>query len=276
MRMTSERVEEQGRRLTRRRFAEIGVEVAAFTAGAAASGTGALLMDRFVPSLLLPPQLLPPGLLPPPVPFRGEIREDLIYTRYPTDQWWNTKEGTPVRARDFEVWQGASAVWRGLFEDNAYVPGTGLPALVIRVPRVDAYFEIPDRPSYSLPPGFALFYDDPARDLRMVAGFDRCTHLCCFPGWHVATDPPPGRDYLLPPPTYTVYEQDPIYCLCHGTQYDPLVIVQDVNPRNNAPFPGMTLVHGPGSFAMPLIPLRVREDDVLQGGTVDSRWYAYC
>ncbi len=274
--MATEQAEKRGQRLTRRRFAQIGLEAAAFTTGAAATGAAALLVDRFVPSSLLPPQLLPPGLLPPPVPFKGVIREDLVYTRFDTDQWWNAKEGMPVRARDFEVWHGASAVWRGLFQEDVYVPGTGFPALVIRVPRVDTYFEIPDRPSYSLPPGFGLFYDDPARDLRIVAGLDRCTHLCCFPGWHVVNNPPPGRDYLLPSPTYAVYAQDPIYCLCHGTQYDPLVLIEDVNPRNNATFPGMQLVHGPGSFAMPLIPLRAREDDILQGGAADSRWYAYC
>jgi hypothetical protein len=72
-----------------------------------------------------------------------------------------------------------------------------------------------------------------------------------------------------------VYRQDPIYCICHGTQYDPLVVVADTNPHNNVVFPGLRLVHTPGTFAMPLLPVRA-VNDTLEGVMVDPRWYVYC
>lgn len=259
--MSGDHEERSESRWTRRRFVRVGVGVAAFAAGAAATGTGAVVVSRLLPSPVVP---------------GGEVLDDLVYTRFPTDQWWNVKANTPVRAGDFALWQGATAVWRGLFHNGEPVPGTGYPVLVVRVPRVDSYYRIPSDPAYPVLRGYALFYDDPARDLRIVAGFDRCTHLCCYPGWHVVQNPPPGRDYPVPPPTYAVYNEDPVYCICHGTQYDPLLLIEDWNPKSQVPFPGMQLVHGPGTFAMPLIPLRVTDDDVLQGGMSDPRWYVYC
>ena len=260
--MSWERQEEPEPGWTRRRLVRLGMGAAAFAAGAAATSTGAVLLG---------------ASLPPPTEPTGGISDSLVYTEFPTDQWWNAKVNTPVRARDFAPWQGATAVWRGLFSDTMqWTPGTGYPVLVIRVPRVDTYYDLPANPAYSVPHGFSLVYDDPARDIRIVAGLDRCTHLCCYPGWHVVQNPPPGRDYLVPPPTYTVYNEDPVYCICHGTQYDPLLLIEDWNPKSNVPFPGMQLVHGPGTFAMPLIPLRVADDDVLQGGMADPRWYQYC
>jgi len=260
--MSPELSERRGPGWTRRRFVQLGLEAAAFSAGAAATGTSVFLVSR-----LLPPPNVPSGAIP----------DDLVYTRSSSDQWWNAKANTPARAGDFELWQGATAVWRGIFSDERHlVPGTGYPVLVIRVPRVDTYYDLPDPPAYSLPRGYALFYDDPARDLRIVAGFDRCTHLCCYPGWHTAQGPPLLRDYLVPPPTYSVYHQDPVYCICHDAQYDPLLLMEDWNPKTGVPFPGMRLVHGPGTFALPLIPLRATGEDVLQGGVADLRWYQYC
>lgn len=251
--------------ITRRRWLQVGISAGAMAAGAAATGGSAFVLNRF----------LPPLPLSPPITFTGEIQPALVYTAFITDQWWNGKAGTPVKATDFQLWWGATAIWRGLFQDNEWVPGTGYPALVIRVPRDDTYYNLPASPPWTLPDGFALFYDDPVRDIRIVAGLDRCTHLCCYPGWHVVQDPPPPRNYTIDPPTYSVYGQDPIYCVCHDAQYDPLVLVQDVNPRNNTPFPGMQVVHGPAVFSMPLIPLRAA-DNVLVGGMADPRWYAYC
>lgn len=178
---------------------------------------------------------------------------------------------------DFALWQGATAVWRDFFFDSGqWTPGTGYQVLVIRVPRVDTYFNFPETPAYTLPRGYAIFYDDPSRDIRIVAGFGQCTHLCCYPGWHVVTNPPPSRNYLVPPPTCTVYAEDPVFCVCHDAQYDPLLLIEDWNSKSNVPFPGTQLVHGPGTFAMPLIPLCAADDDVLQGGLPDPRWYQYC
>lgn len=251
--------------MTRRRWVKLGLATAAFAAGAAATGGGAWILNSF---------------LPRPFPLAGTISESLVYTRFPTDQWWNSRDGTPVRVTDMGLWQGATAVWRGLFDENgARVPGTGYPVLVIRVPRTDTYYRLPNPSPWSLPPDASLYYDDPSRDLRIVVGLDRCTHLCCYPGWHVVTNPPPSRDYSsyvsTPPPTYAVYGQDPVYCICHGTQYDPLLLIQDTNPHNGVVFPGMELVHGPGVFAMPLVPVRTFED-VLEGVMADPRWYVYC
>lgn len=247
--------------VTRREWMRLGLLAAGFAAGAAMTGGGVVLVR---------------DLLPPPRLLHAQVTDTLVYTAYPTDQWWNGLAGAPVRVTDFPLWSGATAVWGALRDDTGTVaPGTGYPVLVIRVPRVDSYYQLPDPLPWSLPPGLALFYDDPVRDIRIVAGFDCCTHLCCYPGWHVVTNPPPGRDYAVSPPTYDVYNQDPIYCICHGTQYDPLVLVADTNPHNGVLFPGMELVHTPGTFAMPLIPLRA-VDDVLEGGMVDARWYVYC
>ena len=127
----------------------------------------------------------------------------------------------------------------------------------------------------SLPAGYNLYYDDPSRDLRIVALYDRCAHLCCYPGWQVVQNPPPARDYVSDAPTYRVYGLDPIYCVCHGSQYDPMVLVADTNPRNGVRYVGPVRVHGPSSRAIPIIPLRVA-DDVLLGGMPDPGWYQYC
>lgn len=239
----------------------MGLMTAAFAAGAAATGGGALLLRE---------------VLPPPKLSYASFSDTIRYTAFPTSQWWNDLANDPVRVGDFSVWQGATAVWRGLYDGTgALIPGTGYPVLVIRVPRVDTYYSLPSPLPWSLPNGLSLFYDDPARDLRIVVSLDRCTHLCCYPGWHVVTNPPPGRDYSISPPTWDVYGQDPIYCICHGTQYDPLLLTASTNPHNGVLFPGLELVHSPGTFAMPLVPVRA-VDDALEGGMVDPRWYAYC
>ena len=262
VRVTWEADESHDAGMTRRRWVKVGLATAAFAAGAAVTGGSAAILQTLLP----PPRFMP----------HRSLMDSLLYTRYPTDQWWNPKADTPVTVTDFDVWTGATAVWRALVDETGTpLPGTGYPVLVIRVPRVDTYYDLPSPLPWSLPSEVALFYDDPARDIRIVAGFDRCTHLCCYPGWHVVTNPPPGRDYSVPPPTYDVYAQDPIYCICHGTQYDPLLLLADTNPHNGVLFPGMQLVHAPGTFAMPLIPLRA-VGDVLQGSMVDSRWYVYC
>lgn len=247
--------------MTRRRWVKIGLAGAALAAGAAATGGGAWTLHE---------------ILPPPNLSSGTLLDSLMYTAFPQPQWWNGKANTPVRVTDFALWSGATAVWRGLFTDaGALIPGTGYPVLVIRVPRVDTYYSLPSPSPWPLGSGFGLTYDDPARDIRIVAAFDRCTHLCCYPGWHVATGIPIPRDYIVPPPTYDVYGQDPVYCICHDTQYDPLLLRADTNPNNGVLYPGMTLVRLPGTFSLPLIPLRA-VNDALEGGMFDPRWYVYC
>lgn len=212
-------------------------------------------------------------LLPPPMKFPGELREQIYYTKWPSAAWWNARQGQPIRVTDFGEWQGATGVWRGLFFEGRWVPGTGYPALLIRVPHDAPEFQAPT--GVRLPPGFDLYYDDAERRIRIVVLFDRCPHLCCPPGWHVITDTQPLRDYLSDTPTFRVYNQDPVFCVCHGSQYDPLLLVTNVNPKSGAAYVGAMHVHGPTQRALPVIPVRA-VNDVLFGGMADPRWYAFC
>ena len=219
-------------------------------------------------------------LLSPPARPSSIVDERLVYTSFPTKVWWSQLVGQPVMVTDLAPWAGATAVWRGVFTDGRLEIGTGFPVLVVRIPSDTPYLQVPSG-SWSLPSGYDLYYEDLSRDLRIVVFLARCTDLCCYVGWHVVTNPPPGHDYanygLEPPypPTYEVYGQDPIYCVCHGAQFDPLLLVASTNPANNVTFPGAELIYGPGRFALPIIPVRAVKD-VLEGGMADPRWYGYC
>jgi Rieske Fe-S protein len=245
---------------TRRRWLRIGA--AAGLAAAAGGVTAGALLSR------------------PTVPVRT-IDERLRFVAFPTPQWWNGLEGRPVRVTDFDEWSGANAVWRGLFDDaDRWVPYTGFPVLVIRVRRDPAVFVAPT--DVDVPAGYGLYYDDPVRDIRIVALFQRCTHLCCYAGWHVVSDPPPSRDYSTyvsnPPedvPSYYVYGQDPIYCVCHGAQWEPMALVHGTHPVGGVDYVGARFIHGPGWGPLPVVAVRAR-DDVLEGTMIDPRWYAYC
>jgi len=197
----------------------------------------------------------------------------LFYTRFSTPQWWNTLEGKPINVTDFAEWQGATGVWGGAFVDGKWIAGTGYPVLVIRVKRDDSVFSAPT--DVPVPSGFDLYYDDPARDIRLVVVYDRCAHLCCYPGWQVVQNPPPARDYTSPAPTYQVFGLDPIYCICHGSQYDPMLLVKNINERNGVEFVGPSRVHGPAGRAIPVFAVRA-VDDVLHAAMVAPRWYEYC
>lgn len=257
--MTSWEQEEQPKGLTRRQWVRLGM--AAGTVAALGS-LGGLVTGQ---------------LLPPPVQFGGEVRDKLAYTKFPTPEWWNSKDGQAVNVADFKVWDGATAVWRGLFQNNEWVPGTGFPCLVICIPANPNGATYPDVTQVaSLPAGFDLYYEDAAAGKRIVVLYDRCVHLCCYPGWHVVTNPPPGRDYLVPPPTYTLYDQtDPIYCICHGSQYDPILLTVDRNPVSNVNYVGAARVHGPAPRALPLVPIKVSGGEIT-GGMADPNWYVYC
>jgi len=251
--MTNDETRNNG--MSRRDFVKIGL---LFSAAAAATTTGVVLFASR------------PGPLP-----RLVAPSPILYTRFPTDQWWNDRAGQPVRVTDFQEWQGATGVWRAAMSDGQPVPGSGYPVLVIRVKRDDAFFAAPGPDEFPLPMGFHLYYDDPTRDIRVVAVFDRSTHLCCYPGWHVVTNPPPARDYIAPTPTYEVYRQDPIYDVCHGGQWDPMILEWGSNPRSGINYIGARMVHGPGFGPLPIVPLRA-DDDVLSGGNESTVWYQYC
>ncbi len=230
--------------------------------------------------------LLTGQLLPPPIQLGGEVREGLFYTRFPTPQWWNGKDGTPVRAADFQEWQGATAVWRGLYQNNQLLPGTGFPCLVIRIPYDAPEFTFPTTAEMAAngiappPSGFEYYYKDDTTKTQIVVFYDRCVHLCCYPGWHVVTNPPPQRNYVVPSPTYLDYSKpgqpmDPIYCICHGSQYDPLLLTINFNPHSNVNYIGATRVHGPAPRALVVIPVKA-QGGTLVGGMPNPAWYVYC
>src|SRR5438046_214954 len=135
-------------------------------------------------------------LFPPTSRSEGELRQSFVYLSFPEDVWWNRFAGQDVRVTDFQDWQGALAVWNGRFKDGNWVSGTGYPALVIRLKRDDRYFQAPT--DVLLPAGYSLAFDDPSRDLRIVAIFNRSTHLCCYPDWHVPHAIAPARAYIAP------------------------------------------------------------------------------
>ena len=114
-------------------------------------------------------------LFPPTSRSEGELRQSFVYLSFAEDVWWNRFAGHDVRVTDFQDWQGALAVWNGRFKDGNWVSGTGYPALVIRLKRDDRYFQAPT--DVPLPAGYSLAFDDPSRDLRIVAIFNRSTHL---------------------------------------------------------------------------------------------------
>src|SRR5437016_10634502 len=271
--------EEREKGMTRRDWVRVGMAAGAV---GAVLGLGGLSIGQ---------------ILPPPLKFSGEIRETIQYTKFPptdptADLWWNTKAGTPVKVSDFEKdWKGATGVWRGLYQNNQWVPGTGFPCLIIRIKRENQYFTYPDAAHMPvpLPEGFNLFFDDPALDAanggtRLVVLFDRCVHLCCYPGWHVVNNPPPGRDYSAygaSPPTYVQFQEDPVYCVCHGSQYDPMLLVVNVHP-SGASYVGAERVHGPAPRALAVVPVQAQGSTLVGGaplapdGTKDFGWFVYC
>ena len=259
--------EEQEKGMTRRDWVKIGIAAAAV---GSVAGIGGLVTGQ---------------ILPPPYKFNGEIRETIQYTKFPTPQWWNTKAGQSVKVSDFQEWQGATGVWRGLYQNGTYVPGTGFPCLIIRIKREDQYFSMPtpEQMPAALPKDFNLVFDDPTIDAanggtRIVVLFDRCVHLCCYPGWHVVDNPPPGRgyqDYGADPPTFVQFGQDPVYCVCHGSQYDPMLLVVNVNDKNGTSYVGARRVHGPAPRALPVIPVKAQGENLV-GGMAEPAWYVYC
>src|SRR5438876_343821 len=247
--------EEKEKGMTRREWVQLGVGAATV---ASLAGLGGLVAGQ---------------ILPPPYKMTGEVRDTIQYTKFPTPQWWNTKAGTPVKVSDFQQWQGATGVWRGLFQDTTYVPGTGYPCMIIRIKRESQFFteppadQVPDdfKRLQASDPAFKLYFDDPALDAanggtRIVVLFDRCVHLCCYPGWHVVNNPPPGRDYSAygaSPPTYVQFQEDPVYCVCHGSQYDPMLLVVNVHP-SGASYVGAERVHGPAPRALAVVPVKAQ------------------
>jgi len=211
------------------------------------------------------------SLFPPPIQLRGELKETFVYTAAvaapDANIWWNHLAGRELQVTDLDLFVGAAPVWRGLFDsDGVLVPGSGLTALVIRLPR--------DR--FRFPPEFAgKFIELPPDDRNprsvVVAIYDRCVHLCCNPGWHVKAVPEAFKDYLANPKTL-LYGEDPIWCQCHNSQYDPMTLRWDQHP-NGQRYIGARHVHGPAIRGLPAIPVHL-EGDTLVGDYNFPEWYS--
>ncbi len=224
------------------------------------------------------------SLLPPPIACRGEVSNRFYYATPEPGQvvWWKQKGlvRTSARMVDFDLWQGAAMTWRAVLDELGQPePGCGFPALLIRV---DA-----DKVPVLRPTDFDPFVIDVTEDLgkglqryTFVAIYDRCVHLCCFPGWHFFPVPSSFRDWEPRPRTFELAQQDPIWCQCHNSQYDPVTLKKDVHP-NGVPYIGATKVHGPAPRALPAIPIKRNGlfiegiYDPAEGG--HPEWYsAYC
>src|SRR2546429_2363022 len=128
-------------------------------------------------------------LLPPPAKFQGELRKEISYTKCPRHTGWDDRQGRPILATVFQEWQGASGVWRGLFVNERWVPGTGLAVLVIRVKYAAPEFQVS---TDLVPPrGFSFFHDDPGQRIWIPAFAHPCTHPLRPPRWPRTPDTVP-------------------------------------------------------------------------------------
>jgi Rieske Fe-S protein len=189
-----------------------------------------------------------------------EPDEPFIYVAgdQPNPYGFDALAGRDARADDFsQAWMGAAALWRALRDaDGTPIPGTGFPALLIRV----------DPDLLEVPPEWVAGEDFLA-DPTILAFFDRCTHTCCFPQWHTEVLPSSLRDYEpgRSPRTFLA-GQDPIWCRCHNGQYDPLTLEWDVHP-DGVRYVGARWSRLPVSRALPAI--SVREEG---GRVVGAKW----
>ena len=227
------------------------------------------------------------SFIPPPFVFSGTIENTFRYGLPESPTNWVVQRNLVnqvVRATDFRLWEGASVLWREAFdEEGKPVTGTGFPALIICV----------EASLLRVPPEldeFVIRRDVGGVPAAIVALYDRCVHFCCKPGWHVYTVPNTLHNYVTDPRTFLATDpvsgasvpQDPIWCQCHNSQYDPVTLVHSVHPPPaNVPHIGAQFVHGPASRALPCIPIK------LAGSTIEGvydpddgghpEWYsAYC
>ena len=225
------------------------------------------------------------SLLPPPFEFEGTVENGFRYG-HPDNPaaWYAPLAGQPVRTSDFRLWQGAATLWRAVFDEaGKQVPGSGFPALMICV----------EASLVRTPQAFEPYVvrttvgDVPA---AFIAVYGRCVHLCCKPGWHVSPVPGTLHDYVADPRTLLATNpvtgapdpQDPIWCVCHNSQYDPVTLVEQAHPPPKVvSYIGAQFVHGPATRALPAIPLRAAGTtlqgiyDPADGG--HPEWYsAYC
>ncbi len=199
---------------------------------------------------------------------KGELRLTFEYMRPPADDaspwWWEARIGQVARPEHFQEWDGAVTWWRGRYDEKGFkVPNVGFPALVIRVP--PDLIEAPDD------------FDGYIADEGILAFIDKCVHLCCNPGWH-RKPVPEGNHAVVPIPSLDAARQDPIYCICHLSQFDPLQLVWNKHP-NGVEYVGARRVGGPADRALPAIPIKVEGGEIV-GDSEDPKWsldwYGHC
>lgn len=212
---------------------EVGVDRRTFMKAAvgigAAGMTGALVVSG-------------KSLVPPAIELEGEVNEGFVYAKgdSPNPFGFDSFAGQDARVEHFtELWSGTAVLWRALFdEEGAQIPGTGFPVLLMKVD--------PDLLRY--PPQWTT--GDFVAGEGIVAIWDRCVHLCCFPQWHLERLPDSYRDYEASRvPRTSLAGQDPIWCRCHNSQYDPITLVWDVHP-NGTVYIGANLAHGPATRSL--------------------------
>lgn len=190
----------------------------------------------------------------------GEPPEPFIYVTgdRPNPFGFDALAGREARPEDFTgVWSGAATLWRALREpDGTLIPGTGFPALLIRVD-----------PGLLQVPSEWIGGEDFVANPTIVAFYDRCTHLCCFPNWQLEVLPPESRNYEPGrAPRTLLAGEDPIWCRCHNGQYDPVTLEWNTHP-NGVRYVGARWSHGPVGRALPAISIR---DD---GGRISgTKW----
>lgn len=230
------------------------------------------------------------SLFPPVLQQTGTVNEGFIVAKgdTPNPFGFDAYAGQEAKPEQFtKVWSGVSAVWRALFDEgNNQIPGTGFPALLIRV----------DPDLLKMPAEWTE--KDYLLDSGIIALWDRCVHLCCFPQWHLSKLPPAYQDYSADRvPRTLLAGQDPIWCRCHNSQYDPVTLVWNVHP-NGTLYIGANMAHGPASRALAAVSITEQSGKIvgtkfldppptapasvaaaLQGkdGSVFRDWYfAYC
>ena len=189
------------------------------------------------------------SLIPPPIEAQGTVNEGFVYAKADTPNrfGFDAYVGQDARAEHFtKPWEGVATVWRALFDEGGkQIPGTGFPVLLIRVE--------PDLLRY---PAEWIPNEDFVQDVGLVALWDRCVHLCCFPGWHIEGLPSAYKDYEAErfPRTFQA-GQDPIWCRCHNSQYDPVTLVWDIHP-NGTIYIGGNMAHGPATRALAAVSIK--------------------
>ena len=220
------------------------------------------------------------SLIPPPFEFRGTIENTFRYGVPESSSNWVLQKNLQfqvVHVTDFKLWDGASTLWREAFDEGGKaISGTGFPALIICVEA--SLLEVPTEFE-----SYVVRRDVGGVPAVFIALYDRCVHLCCKPGWHYNVVPSTLHDYVTQPRTLLASPpQDPIWCQCHNSQYDPVTIVSDIHPPPaNVPYIGARFVHGPATRALPCIPLKLNgtilEGIYDPGDGGHPEWYsAYC